>query len=235
MAIAILFCTDCEDIVDGLPKVDMVLTDPPFGISNIRNVSTHGWSGYTSDKGKWDVPPGAQWIDMCVDTLRPGGIFSSFGVYGSLVPVFIRLKQLGMTFQSHCIWEKSNPAPSFHRRMYTHANEIVLVFSKGTNWTFHYDVAKELGGGKQLKNVWRAGSSRRKLGRTRKPKYVVERLVLPLTSPGDWILDPFCGTSSLLEIAVAHGRNVIGIDSDPEVIQYSRNALAELGCEVIDG
>lgn len=232
MTTAMLICADCEDVILDLPHVDMVLTDPSFGISNKRNIA-NTWSGYTSMKGQWDNRPGMTWVYACVDRLKQGGMFATFGVFGSLIPIFGALSSLDMRFQSHCIWVKSNPAPCLHRRMYTLANEIILVFSKGAKWTFNYDVAKGLNVGKQLRNVWASGSVKRVLGRTRKPSCILDRLILPLTSEGDWILDPFCGTSSILEVAVAHGRNVIGIDNNREVIDHSYDALRSVsGCDV---
>jgi len=227
----ILICDNCEDVINELPPIDMVLTDPAFGISNIANVDNF-WNGYTSNKGDWDIPPGTFWIDECVNILKDGGIFSCFGVFGSLVPIFISLMKNGMKFQSHPVWEKSNPAPSVHRRMYTYANEIILVFSKGSNWTFNYEDAKALAGGKQLKNVWKAGSQRRILDRTRKAPHVLDRLILPLTNEGDWLLDPFCGTCCIVERAAMHAVNVIGIDNDPEVIEWSYNDLISKGYNV---
>ena len=228
----VLICGDCHDIIDSLPGFHMCLTDPPFCVSNDANVDNE-WNGYTSNKGEWDKPVGVEWIDSVCDKLVGGGLFSSFGVFGSQIPIFQRLEKIGMRFQSHPVWEKSNPAPSIHRRMFTHANEILLVFSKGRKWTFNYDIAKSLNEGKQLKNVWKAGSPRRILGRTRKPLHVLDRLLLPLTCEEDVVVDPFCGTCSIVERAAFHGCEVYGIEIDPEVIEWSYTDLSEKGYEVV--
>lgn len=209
----------------------MCVTDPPFGISN--NGTNNDWIGYRSNKGDWDVVADVAWVNGVCSRLVDGGTFVTFGVFGSLVPIFIQLEMLGMRFQSHPVWEKSNPAPSVHRRMYTFANELILVYTKGSNWIFNYDIAKNLNGGKQLKNVWRAGSVRRILQRTRKPAYVLDRLILPLTGEGDVVVDPFCGTCSIVERAAHYGCDVYGIDNDREVIEWSRDWLESLGYTVV--
>ncbi len=42
---------DCRDVLPTLPKVDLVLTDPPYGVSlgsKPRAISRHGNAGYTA-------------------------------------------------------------------------------------------------------------------------------------------------------------------------------------------
>lgn len=51
---------------------------------------------------------------------------------------------------------------------------------------------------------------------------VAARLVDSLTRPGDTILDPFCGSGSVLVEAVALGRNAWGLDLNPLAILIAR-------------
>jgi site-specific DNA-methyltransferase (adenine-specific) len=214
-----LICGDAIEVMrkHDFPHIAAVITDPPFAVSNSRNESNE-WNGYTSNKGSWDGKVDSIWVDEACKLLLPGGIFAVFGTFGSLVPIYLRLQERDMTFQSHIIWHKANPAPCVHRRMLTHANEIILVYSKGPKWTFNYEVAKSLNGGKQLHNVWDAAVAKRIMGRTVKPVSILDKLTLCFTNPGDWVLDPFCGTSSIGKNALIHSRNYIGIDNDQTVL-----------------
>ena len=49
---------DCREVMPTLPKVDLVLTDPPYGIGPVWNGGKgHGWSRTDSQKGErilWD-------------------------------------------------------------------------------------------------------------------------------------------------------------------------------------
>ena len=49
---------DCRDILPHLPKVDLVLTDPPYGIARVwKGGSGHGWgraSEQTDERNSWD-------------------------------------------------------------------------------------------------------------------------------------------------------------------------------------
>ena len=217
-----LYKGNCKDI-NISNRINVLLTDPPFEVSNQRNIH-NTFNGYSSDKGEWDVElPASEWVPKYCDLLTPGGIFICFGIFGSLVPIYQELVGYGMTFQSHIVWHKTNPAPSVHRRMYTHANEIILVFSKGTKWTFNYDATKELNGNKQQHNVMEFAVAKKVLGRNQKPKGLVTKLVTAFSNPGDVILDPFCGVGSLLWPAVELGRNAIGIEENQECIEYLKS------------
>ena len=48
---ATLYHGDCREILPSLPKVDLVLTDPPYGVSNLGSFNSggRGWGNFTSD------------------------------------------------------------------------------------------------------------------------------------------------------------------------------------------
>jgi len=46
------------------------------------------------------------------------------------------------------------------------------------------------------------------------PIELVERLVLALTTPGDWVFDPFVGVGSTLIAGLLHDRRVTGVDKE---------------------
>lgn len=199
---------------------DMVFTDPPFGVSNRRNASkqSRAFSGYTSDKGDWDqAVPADEWVPAAVRCLREGGIFACFGTFGSLVPIYNELEEAGLRFQSHITWHKTNPAPSIHRRMLTHANEIILVYSKGPRWTFDYEYSKTLRNGRQCHNHFDVPAVRKRFGVTRKPPALCVRIVRLFTRTGDVVLDPFAGSGAIPEAADVSGRCGVAIEINPSL------------------
>jgi 16S rRNA G966 N2-methylase RsmD len=45
------------------------------------------------------------------------------------------------------------------------------------------------------------------------------------SAPGDWVLDPFAGSGSVLECCRRLGRNAVGIDADPEAVRMMEQRL----------
>jgi site-specific DNA-methyltransferase (adenine-specific) len=62
---------------------------------------------------------------------------------------------------------------------------------------------------------------------TQKPIILLEQIIKIATDPGDWILDPFCGSGTTLVAANLLERNSVGIDISPEAIELSQNRANE--------
>ena len=52
----VIYCADCRDVLASLPKVDLVLTDPPYGISYDASHSKYH-NGIDRGEAKWDREP----------------------------------------------------------------------------------------------------------------------------------------------------------------------------------
>lgn len=59
------------------------------------------------------------------------------------------------------------------------------------------------------------------------PIELVERCVLSLTSPGDWVLDPFSGVGSAMLAALRHDRRAIGCEMNPDYILAARRRVEQ--------
>lgn len=59
------------------------------------------------------------------------------------------------------------------------------------------------------------------------PIELVERCVLALTSPDDWVLDPFSGVGSAMLAALRHDRRAIGCEKEPEYVAIARQRIAD--------
>jgi DNA modification methylase len=63
------------------------------------------------------------------------------------------------------------------------------------------------------------------------PCQLAERLVQIFSSPGETVLDPFCGTGSTLVAAQRLGRRVIGLDISPDYLSLAESRLREEGAK----
>jgi site-specific DNA-methyltransferase (adenine-specific) len=88
--------------------------------------------------------------------------------------------------------------------------------------------------GAPLGDVWEIGIvapvARERTGYpTQKPEALLKRLIEACTEPGDWVLDPYCGSGTTLSVCKQIGRRAVGIDSSPQALKISRKRLKDLG------
>jgi site-specific DNA-methyltransferase (adenine-specific) len=62
---------------------------------------------------------------------------------------------------------------------------------------------------------------------TQKPILLLERLISLVTSQGDLVIDPFCGSGTTLVAAELLGRKSLGIDVSLEAVRLAKQRLAE--------
>ena len=55
-----LFCGDCREILPTLPKVDLCLTDPPYGINADRDRHSQRWGWVDYGNSGWDNKPATE-------------------------------------------------------------------------------------------------------------------------------------------------------------------------------
>lgn len=98
---------------------------------------------------------------------------------------------------------------------------------------FNYDLMKELNDGKQMTDVWRMpaiGRWEKTCGKhpTQKPLRLLVRMILASTNQGDWVLDPFSGSSTTGIAANLCGRRFAGLEQEEEFCKLSKARREEL-------
>ena len=92
---------------------------------------------------------------------------------------------------------------------------------------------KELNDGKQMTDVWRMpaiGRWEKTCGKhpTQKPLRLLVRVILASTNQGDWILDPFSGSSTTGIAANLCGRRFAGLEQDEGFCKLSKARREEI-------
>ena len=92
---------------------------------------------------------------------------------------------------------------------------------------------KELNDGKQMTDVWRmpaVGRWEKTCGKhpTQKPLRLLVRMILASTDRGDWILDPFSGSSTTGIAANLCGRWFAGLEQEEEFCKLSKTRREEI-------
>ncbi|MBP7413095.1 MAG: site-specific DNA-methyltransferase [Giesbergeria sp.] len=220
---------------------DMIFADPPYFLSN-GGITCQSGRVASVNKGGWDKSQGieknhafnTEWLKLCQQVLKPNGTIWVTGTMHVIYSIGFAMQQLGFKMLNDIIWEKPNPPPNLACRYFTHSTEIVLWAAKSikSKHCFNYEAMKNQNDGKQMKSVWRIkppGANEKFFGKhpTQKPIELLKRCIEASTNEGDFLLDPFAGSSTTGVAALALKRKFCGIESEVNFIELSVKRLTQ--------
>jgi site-specific DNA-methyltransferase (adenine-specific) len=211
---------DCRDILPHLPKVDLVLTDPPYGLNyNNGDLASQRENVFGGKKENLGTRPIAmdgeqeskellrEVLGIVKSKLLKGGACCFCCCGGGPKPLFaewtLLLDEI-IGFKQAVVWDKGGLGMGIHyRRNY----EFILVAQNG-------DPAHRWNGGNTTPNVWRIPKIIPSSNQhpTEKPVQLMEKAISIHSNPGDLVLDPFMGSGTVLVAAKNMNRRCIGID-----------------------
>lgn len=223
-------------------KFDMIFADPPYFLSN-GGISYQAGKVVCVDKGEWDkggtpesiLEFNRKWLALCREKLKDNGTIWISGTSHNIFAIANVLQELGYKLLNVITWSKTNPPPNISCRFFTHSTEFILWARKSSKvpHRYNYELMKAINGGKQMTDVWRLpsiGRWEKSCGKhpTQKPLALLTRIVLASTTPNDWILDPFAGSSTTGIAANLCGRRFLGIEQEIEFVKMSVARRVEL-------
>ena len=142
------------------------------------------------------------------------------------------LKQLNLWILNDIIWFKPNATPLMQKNRFVPSTELIWLAAKSKNYYFNYEMAKRLGNGKQMRNLWEIPAERHKTTHpTEKPERLLERIILIGSKDGDTILDPFMGSGTTGVVAKRFNRNFIGIEIDENYFKIAKKRIEDTQVE----
>jgi site-specific DNA-methyltransferase (adenine-specific) len=208
-------------------SIDLLLTDPPYGISNpyvcetqiSRRLRNDG-SDFIMPKGSfgdWDnhVNPKA-WTDAVLP--KVGGwavIFCAQAQIGEYCDI---LKQHKFVAVGPMVWQKTNPVPFNHKYKPVNAWEAIVIGKRpGTKFNGHV-----------VHNVFtcKSPSPQERIHPTQKPLPLLKEFVELFSGQGELVLDPFAGSATTVIAALEANRLVIAYEKDGEIYQQASNRIA---------
>lgn len=223
-------------------KFSCIFADPPYFLSN-GGISVQSGKIVSVNKGEWDKGKSQQemmefnmeWLGLCRDKLRDNGTIWISGTYHNIFSVANCLTELGYKILNVVTWAKTNPPPNISCRYFTYSTEFIIWARKSEKKPhyFNYDLMKQINGDKQMTDVWHLPAIARwekSCGKhpTQKPLALLSRILMASTQPGEWVLDPFCGSSTTGIAANLLDRRYLGIEQDEKYIEISKNRRDEL-------
>lgn len=246
----VLYHGDCRDLLDQIrrPIVRLAVTSPPYNVGKEyenrvkleKYIETHS-----------EILRGCHRVlrrggSLCWEV-------GNYVEKGEIVPLDILMwpyfsDELGMKLRNRIIWQI--PHGLHAKRRFSGRYETVMWFTKGDNYYFDldpvrvrqlYPAKKAYKGpnkgkissnpkGKNPSDVWyisnvKANHSEKTVHPCQFPEDLVKRLVLSLTKPGDWVLDPYLGSGTTAAVCVELGRRVIGAEIDRKYINIARDRI----------
>jgi DNA modification methylase len=199
---------DCREVLPSLGAVDLVLTDPPYGIGadkNLRANKQHGAAVAPSrdyGRGSWDDRPPPRWlIEQAVDQARYAVIWGG--------------NHLGLP-ASTCwlVWDKDNGANGYADCELAWTNLPQAVRRIRHRWMGM--LQEQMGEDKEER--WHP---------TQKPLVVMRWAIQQAPDDCETILDPFAGSGSTLRAAKDLGRKAIGIEIEERYCEIAAKRLAQ--------
>ena len=201
-----ILCGDCLPILRAWPDgcVDLVVTDPPYGIEYISNYykyqNPHG-EIEGDDKLAWGMD---EWWRLTAD----GGAVFSFHSHKE-PPRDERIRNT-------IIWVKQNWTAGDLNGDFGNQYECIAFAPKDD---FHLR-------GNRWSNVWQFDRVQPLHHPTEKPVNLIERIIESATDEGGLVLDPYCGSGTTCLAAKRLGRRWIGIDISEKYCAIARDRLA---------
>lgn len=223
-------------------KFSCIFADPPYFLSN-GGISVQSGKVVCVNKGEWDKGKSQQeimdfnmgWLGLCRDKLKDNGTIWISGTFHNIFSVANCLTELGYKILNVVTWAKTNPPPNISCRYFTYSTEFIIWARKSEKKShyFNYDLMKQLNGDKQMTDVWHLPAIARwekSCGKhpTQKPLALLSRILMASTKPGEWVFDPFCGSSTTGIAANLLGRRYLGIDQEQKYLEISKNRREEL-------
>lgn len=245
----VLFHGDCMDFLPKLKSgiAKLVITSPPYNIGKPYEKKLE--LDVYLDQQKQVI---AECVRLLANE---GSICWQIGNYvnnGEIIPLDILLypifRAFGLQLRNRIIWHFGHGLHCSKR--FSGRYETILWFTKDDNYIFNLDAVRipqkypgkkyfkgpkrELPSchpqGKNPTDVWeipnvKSNHPEKTIHPCQFPVELVERFVLALTNPGDWIIDPFMGVGSTAIAAVLHNRKAAGAEIVKEYVEIAKRRL----------
>lgn len=198
---ATLYRGDCLEVLPTLPKVDAVITDPPYSANTHKMAKTNRGAGHGVALITFAALTGDEFDEVmgaCLTASRGWVVATCDYKHAARFYETASFVRLGA-------WVKPNPMPQISADRPGQGFETVLILHSGATpkrWN--------RGGGA---GVWQFPVHTDAEVPTQKPIGLVQAFVSDFTQPGQVVADPFMGSGTTGAACCALGRAFVGIEA----------------------
>lgn len=247
----VVYPGDCLELLKQVPdeSLQLVVTSPPYNLGKEYEKRLH-LNRYVEQQAeviKECVRALSKTGSICWQVgnyVDKGAIFPLDSV---LYPIF---SGLGLQMRNRIVWHFEHGLHCSNR--FSGRYETIVWFTKTGRYKFNLDtvrVPQKYPGKKHFKGPKAGQYSSNPLGKNpgdvwvipnvksnhvektihpcQFPVELIERFILSMTDPGDWVFDPFLGVGTTLVAAVRHHRRGAGAEVLPKYINIALNRIQQ--------
>ena len=251
-----MYCADSLELMNriGTEQIDLTVTSPPYNIGK-EYEEPRPLSAYLDWMENWinriyriTKRNGAFWLNLG---------YTEVPSRGRAVPIsYLIWDRIPFFFLQEIVWNYGAGVAT--KQVFSPRNEKFLWYVKSNEeYTFNLDQVRDPNVkypnqkkngkvkvnpiGKNPTDVWQfpkvttgnkltgqRASKERTAHPAQFPESVIERIILACSNPGDVILDPFLGSGTTANVAIAKGRCVVGIEINQNYVDMAINRINRL-------
>jgi len=224
-------------------SVDLIVTDPPYGIGGDRLHQHYNRDETFVVDGYIEVPAAEynafshRWIRQAERVLRPGGSLYVVSGYTNLYDVLDALRATSLREINHLVWKYNFGV--YTTTKYVSSHYHILYYAKpGGRRTFNLqarfgiDETHAEGGSanyRDREDVWsinRAYKPGQEKNKNELPAALLQKIVQYSSNPGDLVSDFFLGGGSTAAVAIGLDRRFAGFEASEPIFRSRIPALA---------
>lgn len=211
-----VICGDCLEVMKGIPdkSIDLVLTDPPYGMDYVSSRRKHKFEKIALDN---NVDWFEEFIVQAYRVLKDDRHVYIFCNDYAISDFRTLMDKVGFTPKRTLVWVKNNHTSGDLEGDYGNKTEFLLYAQKGRRELL----------GKRDTNVLNFGRVSTLTHPTEKPVDLCRYLINKSSDKGQTILDPFNGSGTTCRAAIDLQRNFIGIEISPGYCKLAEDRLKQ--------
>ena len=218
-------------------SVDLIITDPPYGIEGDKLDKHYNRNEQHVIEGYVEIPSSeypsfsVQWIKEAERVLKPGGSIYIISGYTNLVHILNALRETQLQEKNHLIWKYNFGV--YTKKKYISSHYHILFYTKkGKSHTFNtftrYADNEKTDNGRSLnysdrEDVWiinreyKPGQIKNK---NQLPNQLLIKLIQYSSNEGDLVCDFFLGSFSTAKVAKGLNRRSTGFEISKNAFDY---------------
>lgn len=235
---------DCIEGMKIIPSktVDLVITDPPFGIDfkakrdNYNRKSSRVLDGYNEINGKDYLKFTYDWMTQVKRVLKDSGSMYVFSGWNYLKDILIALDELNFITVNHLIWKYQFGVVTSRKYVTSHYHCLYVCLDDKKRKFFPYarfdkDAKNKKGSSlhyQDKEDVWvinREYWNGDIKTPTKLPAEIIKKILAYSSEKGDVVLDPFLGSGQVAVISKMEERRYIGFEIVKEYYDFISERL----------